>query len=321
VLIRHRRYRITAKYIIFSYYINWALRNGCNRATCYGSSTGTVKNHALVMILKYNQEGQEMSRLIDKLNRISQTAPQPMGFTATQPISQKPKLLLIASLPQVNIDGPADYVTGADGGLIHIHQIHQSSEAKALKEVSQAISDIPWGMRLRDSGQPEMKQIMKTDCDFVVFPADKTSLTILQNEAIGKILEVEASLSDGLLRAVNELPIDAVLITDDLGEDYILTWHHLLLFQHFANFLTKPLLVSIPSNVTANELQALWEAGVDGAIVEIDTGHPGGRISKLRQTIDKLSFPSRRKQRKTEALLPHIGQDKSPAIEEEEEEE
>ncbi len=246
-----------------------------------------------------------MSKLIDKLNQASQTVPQPMGFTVVQPVSPKPKLLLIASLTQVNIDSLADYVAGADGGLLHIHQ---SSEAKALQEVSQAISDIPWGVWLRDSGQPEIKQIIKAGCDFVVFPAAKTSLAILQNEAVGRILEVEASLSDGLLRAIDELPVDAVLIAGELREDYFLTWHHLMLFQRFTNLLTKPLLVSIPLNVTANELQALWEAGVDGVIVEVEDGQPVGGVSKLRQAIDKLAFPSQRKRRKTKALLPHIGQ-------------
>ncbi len=179
-----------------------------------------------------------MSQLIDKLNRVSQTVPQPMGFTVAPPVSPKPKLLLIASLTQVNVDGLADYVAGADGGLL---PMHQSSEAKALQEVSQAISNIPWGAWLRDSGQPEIKQIMKAGCDFVVFPAAKTSLAILQNEAVGRILEVGASLSDGLLRVIDALPVDAVLIADEMREDYFLTWHHLVLFQHFANLLTKPL--------------------------------------------------------------------------------
>ena len=258
-----------------------------------------------------------MSQLIDKLNQFSRTVPQPMGFTMAQPVSPKPKLLLIASVTQVNVDGLADYVAGADGGLI---QIHKSSEAKAFQEVSQSLSDIPWGVWLRNSGQPEIKQTMKTGCDFVVFPAAKTSLAILQNEAAGIILEIEASLSDGLLRTINELPVDAVLISEELRKDYLLTWHHLMLFQHFANFLTKPLLVSIPSNATANELQVLWEVGVDGVIVEVEAGQPVGRISKLRQTIDKLSFPSRRKRRKTEALLPHIAQESGIVADEEEEE-
>ena len=98
----------------------------------------------------------------------------------------------------------------------------------------------------------------------MVFPAANTPLTLLQNDEIGKILEIESSLSEGLLRAANELPIDAVLITTEQEGEYFLTWHHLMLFQRFANLLTKPLFVSIPSSVTANELQALWETGVDG---------------------------------------------------------
>jgi len=253
-----------------------------------------------------------MSRLIDKLNRVSQTVPQPMGFRVVQPASTKPKPLLIASLTQANTDSLADYMAGADAGLL---PVHHSSEAKALRAVTQAISDIPWGAWLRDNGQSEIKQIMKAGCDFVIFPAAKTSLAIPQNETVGRILEVGASLSDGLLRAIDDLPVDAVLIADELRENYILTWHHLMLFQHFTNLLTKPLLVSIPSNVTANELQALWEAGVDGVIVEVEARS----VSKLRQAIDKITFPTR-KRRKAEALLPHIGQDRGTVTEEEEEE-
>jgi hypothetical protein len=252
-----------------------------------------------------------MSRLIDKLNRVSQAVPQPMGFRVAQPISSKSKLLLIASLTRVSVSGLADCGAGADGGLL---PVHQSLEAETFQKVSQAVPGIPWGVWLRDSGQAEIKQIVEAGCDFVVFPAAKTSLAILQNDAVGKILEVEASLSDGLLRAIDELPVDAVLIATELGEGYFLTWHHLMLVQHFANLLAKPLLVCIASNATDNELQALWGAGVDGVIVEVEAE----RVSKLRKAIDKLTF-SPRKRRKAEALLPYIGQETSTVTEEEEE--
>ena len=258
-----------------------------------------------------------MSRIIDKLKLASQAAPQPMGFRMAQPVSPKPKLLLIANLTQVNVDDLTNYVAGADGGLLYLHQ---SSEAKVLKKVSQAIPDLPWGVWLKGSEQAEIKQMVEASCDFVVFPA-KTSLAILHNDAVGKILEVEASLNDGLLRAINELPVDAVLIDGKTGEDYFLTWHDLMLFQHCANLLAKPLLVSIPSNASDNELQALWEAGVDGVIIKVETGQPAGRVSQLRQAIDKLTFPPQRKQRKAEALLPYIGHERATVTEEEEEEE
>ena len=154
----------------------------------------------------------------------------------------------------------------------------------------------------------------------MVFPAANTSLAILQNDEVGKILEVEASLNEGLLRAVDDLPVDAVLIDGEQEEQHLLTWHDLMVFQHFAALLTKPLLVCVPSNVTDNELQALGEAGVSGVIVVVGGGQPAERTSELRQTIDKLTFPLQRRRRKAGALLPHITEETSIVTEEEEEE-
>ena len=93
---------------------------------------------------------------------------------------------------------------------------------------------------------------------------------------MGKILEVETALSEGLLAAVNKLPVDAVLIGGE--PESFLTWNHLMHFQRCANLLTKPMLASIPSNVTASELQALWGAGVDGVVVEVGVGQPAGKL-------------------------------------------
>ena len=258
-----------------------------------------------------------MSRFIDKLNQVSRVVPQSMGFRLAQLASEKPKILLIASLVQTNVDSLADYVVGADAGLLRIPKL--SSGVKTLREVSQAVPDIPWGGWLRNIDQGGIKQMAKAGCDFVVFPAANTPLALLQNDEMGKILEVESSLSEGLLRAVNELPIDAVLIAGEQEGEYFLTWHHLMLFQRFADLLTKPLLVSIPPNVTANELQVLWEVGVDGAVIEVGAGQPADKLKELRQLIDKLAFPSQRKRGRAEALLPRIDREVSIATKEEEE--
>ena len=250
---------------------------------------------------------------MDELNRVSQAAPQSMGFRAAQPVSPKPKILLIASLVQVRVDGLADYVAGADAGLLHISEL--SSGVKTLQKVCQIAPDIPWGGWLRDIGRGGIEQIVKVGCDFVIFPAADTSLAILQNDEVGKILEVEASLSEGLSRTIDELPVDAVLIAGEEKEDYFLTWQHLMLFWRFANSLAKPLLVSVPSTVVASELQVLWEAGVDGVVVEAGAGG----LKELRQAIDKLTFPPLRRRRKAEALLPYISAEPGVATETEEE--
>jgi len=233
-----------------------------------------------------------------------------MGFRAGQSVSPKPKMLLIASLAQASVDNLADYVAGADAGLLPISRLE--ADTKVLQEYSEAVPDIPWGGWLRDISWGEVKPMKRDGCDFMVFPSANTPLAILQNNEVGKILEVEASLSEGLLTAINELPVDAVLIASEQKEDCFLTWQHLMLFWRFANSVTKPLLVTVPAGVGANELQVLWEVGVDGVIVEV--GAEG--LRELRQAIDKLTLSPQRRRKKAEALLPHISAETDVATEE-----
>ncbi|MBE9513140.1 MAG: hypothetical protein IMY77_03700 [Chloroflexi bacterium] len=257
-----------------------------------------------------------MSKFIDKLNGALRTGLQTMGFRPGQPSLPGPRILLVASLAQASVSNLADRVAGADAGLVHIPRL--KADTKTLQKYSQAVPDIPWGGWLRGIRGREIS-LEGISGDFVVFPAD-TPLGILErakagrkdaevstkNNKVGRILEVEASLSEGLLRTIDELPVDAVLITGKQEGDYQLTWQQLMFFQHFADLVTKPLLVQVPSKVTAVELQILWQAGVDGVIVAVGAGEPVGRLRELRETIDKLTFPSQRRRGKVKALLPYI---------------
>ncbi|MCK4696805.1 MAG: hypothetical protein KAT53_00710, partial [Dehalococcoidia bacterium] len=185
-----------------------------------------------------------------------------------------------------------------------------------LQGCSRAMPDIPWGGWLRDAGK-EKTGLKGIDCDFIVFPVD-TPLGVIQDTKAGKILEVEASVSEGLLRTINKLPLDAVLIVDSQRDGSLLTWQHLMLVQHFAASLAKPLLIPVPSKVTAAELGVLWEAGVDGVIVAAGAGQPPEVLRKLRRAIDKLALPARRRQGMAKALLPQVTGEMGEESEEEE---
>ncbi len=258
-----------------------------------------------------------MSRFIDKLKQVSQVASQPIGFKVAQVVS-KPRLLLVASLPQTDVANLADCLAGADAGLLPIAKL--PLEAKQLKEMAQLTPDIPWGGLLKGSDQSGIKWIVQAGGDFIVFPVN-TSLKILESEEVGRVLAVEASLDEGLLMAVDELPADAVLITGQEKSDYFLTWHHLMLFRRFADLLTKPLLVSVPPSVTAGELQAIWEVGVDGVVVDVEVGQPVGRLKELRRIMDSLVLPSKRRRVRVAALLPRLIRGETGIVTEEEEEE
>ena len=245
-----------------------------------------------------------MSRLIDKLNLVSKTVPEPMGFRTAHPVAPKPQMLLIASLMQTkNLDNLTDYVAVADAVLLPVSRA--ASGAKALQKIAVGASpDIPWGGWLQDIGEKERKALAKAGCDFVVFSADSSVLANTQNDELGKILQVESSISESLLKAANDLPVDAVLTTSG-PDSHSLTWHHLMLFQRFADLLSKPILISAPPDITTGELKALWEIGVDCVVVEASIEQPLEKLQELRQAIADLTSLPPRKRRGTEALLPH----------------
>jgi len=251
-----------------------------------------------------------MSSFIDKLNRLSRGEHQPIGFGVKKSDLPGSKIQLVAGLTQ---ESAASSAGSADAVLLRISKA--GTAAESLQQVSKALPDIPRGGWLQSSSKAGIKQLLKAGCDFLVFPAAGTPLAMIEGEA-GKILEIEPSLNEGLLRTINELPVDAVLVADEEKDDS-LTWQQLMLFQRFAGLLMKPLLVSAPAKVTGGELLMLWEAGVSGVVVEA-----GGQdqIKKLRQEIDKLDFPSQRRREKPEALLPRTGRETSPVTTEEEEE-
>jgi len=260
-----------------------------------------------------------MSQFIDKLKKVSQAEPQPMGFRAVQPASVKPGILIIASLVLADVDSLAAQVAGADAGLLCIARLNSGD--KDLKKALEAVPGIPWGGWLDGVSSEQAKPMTKLGFDFVVFPTANTSLAVLEDDKTGKILKVDTSINIGLLPAVNELPADAVLVSDKHEEKGFLTWQHLMFFQRCTDLLTKPLLVSVPSNVSSNELEVLWAAGVSGVVLDVKGEEPPGRLAELRQTVDKLALTVPRKMRKAEPLLPYTSRQTYADTEEGEEEE
>lgn len=242
-----------------------------------------------------------MSEFVDKLKLVSRAAAQPMGFGWGKSVSSKPRMLLVARLAQAKVSNLAELVGGADAGLLDIAELGHGSTA--LRECAGAVPDIPWGSWLRGDKWQRSQRIKALSGDFVIFPAASTPLGVLEGTGVGKIVEVEATLSEGILRTIGELPVDGVCLAVEYKDSPSLTLKQLMLFQRVSGLVAKPLLVPVPAKVTAGELRALWEAGVGGVIVAAGVG-----LRKLRGVIDKLSFPSRRRRGKLKARLPHISE-------------
>jgi hypothetical protein len=248
-----------------------------------------------------------MSRFIDILTRIHQKEPQAMGFMVSKSAPVKSRLQLAISLNADNLDKASLNLASADAIVI---QIGKPSESKSLEKICQAKDGLPAGGWIKTTENDTLKKLIDTACDFVVF-SPTAPITVIPKGKVGRILQLDASLNEGLLRTVNDLPVDAVLVADETS-DSPLTLDRLMFIQRLAYLLAKPILVKISLTLNEDELQALWNTGISGVVVELTEKQSGEGISELRRLIEKLIPPAVHKKSRLSPILPQV-QPESPA--------
>jgi len=252
-----------------------------------------------------------MSKFIDNLKDLTKATPKPMGFITSRSAAKKPKMQLIANLTEFDSNGFADIVAPADAVIVKAGSL--SFTKTALKKITRLADKKSWGMWIENSPRDTTLLAIENGCDFLVITASDSLHSVPQPDKGGSILKINDSIKEGLLRTINVLSIDAVLIDFEQEHTSPLNWSQLMTVQHFAALITKPLLLTVPPAITGDELQMLWETGIDGVV--IDTAESNTDLTALRQLIDATTFPLPRKRREIVALLPHVESAPEPITE------
>ena len=121
-------------------------------------------------------------------------------------------------------------------------------------------------------------------------------------------------IDDGLIGTIDQLPIDAILL-DFRGEGGNITVSNLMDCRRFTGSTRKPLLAAIETKVDEKELQALWEVGVNGVVVDIEK-ESQSEIKRLYQAIGTLSR-TQRKSKGQRVILPRLEGDEGSVMPEE----
>jgi hypothetical protein len=240
-----------------------------------------------------------MSRLIDKLKRLRQSEPQPMGFMAGKTTVEKTRMQLVALVAAEDLDKVSAGLDSADACLV---EIARPDGLGALEKACQLKDAAPAGGWIKSADGTTLKKAFSAACDFLVFPSS-VPVTAAQTEKVGRVLELDITLSEGLLRTVNDLPVDAVLVAGK-ADGSSLTLDRLMLIQRLVYMVNKPVLVTVPLLLTSPELQALWDIGVAGVVAGVDDEKSGEKLSELRKAIEKLNPPAFRKKSRMSAVLP-----------------
>lgn len=257
-----------------------------------------------------------MSKLLEKLERMSEGRARPLGFEAALTRAQISPMLLIAGLPagKTNIVSTATG-EGADALLFNADQRKKEKNSPGLINDTQL--DIPWGVSLPEATGKEIGQLMEMKCDFVVFTPETTPASVLGKEGIGKVLQIDSSLGDSLIKTITRLQLDAVLLSPLEDAEYPLTIRQLMLYEQLAGGVGKHLLAAMPPGMPAEDLESLWGIGVRGVVVDLTVEHPGQRLSEVKEAIQKLPMTRKKSKGSISAIVPFARVESTPVPPEE----
>ena len=244
------------------------------------------------------------SKLVTRLERLSKPA-QPMGFR-TAVAEKTSSMLLIANLTTLDSEAiAATSRANVDAVILPAAELSKKPEAVALLK-----GVIPWGIYLNTSNLEEVKALQEKGCDFVIFEPSAAPASALKLE-MGKIVQLDPSLPDGMLRTANLLPVDGILVR---GNEKM-TVQRLMAYYQLGAMMRKPLIAELPAGA-AKDLAAAWEAGVNAAVV----GGSRTALDAFRKEIEGL--PAKRAQkREVGATLPSLAAEPAQAEDEEEDDE
>jgi hypothetical protein len=242
-----------------------------------------------------------MSKFVDKLKSISKSSGTPIGFHAAVSELKMPVMMLVVGLSgtqakEAKILADAD----ADGGLI----LSEGPSIKSVKQMVEAAGNVPVGVFVKDMTEEKIDELAGSGCDFMVFDI-KSPATVLHKEGVGKLMMIEPTVDQGLVRAISSFEVDGVIVTNRGGDSFV-ALEHLLVCRRFVELLEKPVIIALPSLVSKGELTSLWQAGVDGIVTPAMQSSEA--LAGLKKVIGDLPRGARGRRPKVGVMLPRYGE-------------
>lgn len=218
-----------------------------------------------------------MSKLADKIKKVTQLASQPLGFGSAKAAAES--TMVLAGVAKDARDGAELQKRGADVVIL------TGVKPETGKEVTGAIVGAVIGGKADD----EAKAYREGGFDFVVFDPNSASATALLDEEIGYVLTLPKDLEDNDVRTLESFQLDAI----DIGAiDGALTVRRQIELRRVYGMTRKPLLARVKGDVSVAELQALRDTNIVVVCAE-----KADDIERLRKAIDALPPRARRKDR------------------------
>ena len=238
-----------------------------------------------------------MSRFTEKLEKVGQQAPAPMGFGASARRDDVPRSILL--LGTVTLRG-ISRVSGVRRKLVDaLLIILDGEDIKELTDNAESLEGLIWGVSAPGLDQEQMAALKNAGCDFAVFDSSAPA-PLLNDDGIGKIMRVGKCLSEGAAAAIHYMPIDGALLTVD-NLRLPLSIQDLIDIESVRCMLGKPFLVDVPADLSTPEIEVVRDAGTSALAVDVLSKG----VRELAERVDSLK-PRRQKTGRREDFTPSV---------------
>ena len=217
-----------------------------------------------------------MSKLSERMRRAARTDARPVGFTAVATAPQ-PTMLVIAEISANDAASSVEISAEHADALL----LPDDTPEAALKSATGG--QVPVGVRLTRGNRERVAALKAAGVDFVVLD-EESAASALMEEDLSYVLEVAGEPTDTDLRALDALPLEALLAPP---VDGALTIRRSINMRRFVAFGRKPLMLPISAETNAADLEALRELNVLLLLV------PAAGAAGLRERV--MTLPPRRR--------------------------
>lgn len=238
-----------------------------------------------------------MGKLVDRLQRISEGPAQPLGFMPAARQKRSAPLVLVVHLPQGSealLTPAAD--SGAEFGLL------ETADGAAP---TVGTGSIPWGIRTNTLDDEQQATLKEAGCDFVIASLHDMPIRLLANDVIDAVATVPDGTEDRMLRAIDQLPCDAVILGDAPADE--LTVARFLEYSSIASGIGQNLLIWASPKWGRIEVEQLRDAGFSALVVTVASEADLEGLRAIRDTIALLPARSKKRDDRLRARVPQFG--------------
>ncbi len=159
-----------------------------------------------------------------------------------------------------------------------------------------------WGIAFDKTDSNLVEIAKEKGGDFVTFNLDGALVDYLSEGDVARVLQIPANLDESLMRGLEDLPVDVILLKRPEPQGP-LSLTHMLAISNVRSAMSRYMLLEWDAGLTSHELEQLNDMGIDGIVANLGKMSPSA-IGKLKENIDKLPPRKARNEQKLSPTLP-----------------